>query len=765
VERKLTTIMAADVVGYSRLMEQDEAGTFDRIRAHRTELFEPEVAKHHGRIFKFMGDGLLVEFGSVVDAVECAVALQRGLAERNAHVPNNRRIEMRIGINLGEVIVDGDDRFGEGVNIAARLEQIAEPGTILVSSKIANEVEKKLAFGFEPMGQQKVKNIAQPITVFKVKLDDMPVRTRPVRHPSRRGMLVALAIALSFVLAVGFAAWQWFPTSTTPLAPALGRKPSLVVLPFASLSDDKEQSYIADGLTEDLTTELARIPDVLVMSRNAAFTYKGRATPPAQIAKELGVKYILEGSIRRAGNDLRINAQLIDTTSGTHMWAERFDGDWSRVFELQDRLVAQIATSLKLRLVDAERSSQITGGTSNPSAYEAYLRGRELERRDRPDDWAKAVSYLKEALERDPNFGAAAAELAYVYKNANWLPSRAAAIGVSQYKAMGQANTYLTKAAQNPSATYYVIASENLLYQQKSDEAVVAAQRAIALDSSDEDSYTQMSAALIYNGRPEDALGFLELAARIAPNSSRWRDVLIGLAYFSMDRFKDAAAALEKVDRQSDYDGFYDIWAPIYALKLLIPTYGYLGRNDDIVVAKERIKPYLAEAEDGEYTGLLMIEYFPFKKAADRERMLEGLRKAGVPELPFGFDAKSKDRLSGSAIKDLLFGHEIQGRRLPLESPTAGRSGQAVSAGQPGVDSEVYIRATSLEGATRITLGSWSDNNALSDVEGDSVCTFFPTLGRRLCAAVFRNPSGSFAQKNEYHLLFPWRRFDVSVVN
>jgi adenylate cyclase len=757
--------MSADVVGYSRLMEQDEAGTFDRIRAHRTELFEPEIAKHHGRVFKLMGDGILVEFGSVVDAVECAAALQRGLAERNANVPDEQRIDVRIGINLGEVIVEGDDRFGEGVNIAARLEQIAEPGTILVSSKVAHEVEKKLAFGFEPMGQQKVKNIAKPITVFRVKLDDVPVRTRPARYPSRRGMLVQLAVAVPLVLAAAFAAWQWFPSSTTPhSATALGTKPSLVVLPFESLSDDKEQSYVADGLTEDLTTEVARIPDLLVMSRNAAFTYKGRAIAPGQVAKELGVKYILEGSIRRAGSDLRINAQLIDTTTGAHLWAERFDGDWSKVFELQDRLVGQIATSLKLRLVDAERSSQTTGGTTNPTAYEFYLRGRELERSDRPDDWAKAVTYLKEALQRDPNFGAAAAELVSVYQNANWLPSRAAAIGVSQYNAMGQANGYLMKAAQNPSATYYVIVSENLLYQQKSDEAVVAAERAIALDSSDEDSYTQMSAALIHNGRPKDALGFLELANRVAPQSSRWRDVLTGLAYFSMDRFREAATALEKADRKSDYNGFYDIWAPIYALKLLIPTYAYLGRNDAIAATKERIRPYLAEAEDGQYTGLLMIEDFPFKNAADRERMLQGVRKAGIAELPFGFDAKLQERLSGTAIKDLLFGHEIQGRRLPLATPTAGRSGQAVAAGEPGIDPEAYTRTTSIEGATRVTLGGWSDNNALSDIEGDTVCTFFPTLGRRLCAAIFRNPSGTVAQKNEYRLLFPWRRFDFSVV-
>ena len=299
MERKLAAILAADVVGYSALMEADEAGTHERLKAGRKELFEPEIARHHGRVFKVMGDGMLAEFGSVVDAVECAVALQRGLAERNAAMPEDQHIQVRIGINLGEVIVEGEDRYGEGVNIATRLEQLAEPGGIYVSGKVAKEVEKKLAFGFEPMGEQKVKNIAEPVSVFRIKLDGTPAR-RLGPLPSQRAWPWAAAIAAVLLVIAGawFAARPPPPKSIAPPDPPVvaDARPSLVVLPFANLSDDKEQGYLADGITEDLTTALARVPGLFVISRNAAFTYKGKAMQPAQIAKELGVRYILEGS-------------------------------------------------------------------------------------------------------------------------------------------------------------------------------------------------------------------------------------------------------------------------------------------------------------------------------------------------------------------------------------------------------------------------------------------------------------------------------------
>ena len=484
MERKLAAILAADVVGYSALMEADEAGTHERLKAGRKELFEPEIARHHGRVFKVMGDGMLAEFGSVVDAVECAVALQRGLAERNAAMPEDQRIQVRIGINLGEVIVEGEDRYGEGVNIATRLEQLAEPGGIYVSGKVAKEVEKRLAFGFEPMGEQKVKNIAEPVSVFRIKLDGTPAR-RLGPLPSQRAWPWAAAIAAVVLVIAG----AWFasrpPAPEAVVAPdpvVADARPSLVVLPFANLSDDKEQGYLADGITEDLTTELARVPGLFVISRNAAFTYKGKAVPPAQIAKELGVRYILEGSTRRAGEEMRINAQLIDTRTGGHLWAERFDGAWAEVFALQDKVVASVAGTLKLKLVPS--SAEEAGGTNNAAAYDAWLRGWDLRERDSIDDFVKAAGYFKQALALDPNFGAADAALARIYWDAN--EQRQRALGLSSWEETNaKLLEHLEAAAKHPSTDYYGMLAQLLVRQQKSDEAIAALQKAIALNPSE----------------------------------------------------------------------------------------------------------------------------------------------------------------------------------------------------------------------------------------------------------------------------------------
>jgi adenylate cyclase len=290
MERKLAAILAADVVGYSALMAVDEAGTFARLRADRRELFGPEIKKHHGRIFKLMGDGLLAEFGSVVDAVECAVTLQRGMAERNASVPESKHIEVRIGINLGEVIVEGEDRYGDGVNVAARLQQLAEPGGICVSGKVSKEVEKKLAFGFEPMGEHQMKNIAEPIACYRVILQSSP--------PSKL---------------------EW------PVAPKSPNKATIAVLPFINMSGDPEQEYFSDGITEDIITDLSKISGLHVAARNTVFTYKSKPIKVQQAAQELGVRFVLEGSVRKAGSRVRVTGQLIDSKDGGHVWADRYD--------------------------------------------------------------------------------------------------------------------------------------------------------------------------------------------------------------------------------------------------------------------------------------------------------------------------------------------------------------------------------------------------------------------------------------------------------
>jgi TolB-like protein/class 3 adenylate cyclase len=336
--RRLTAILAADVAGYSRLMGVDEEGTHERLKAHLGELVNPKIGEHRGRVVKNTGDGLLAEFASVVDAVRCAVEVQQGMAERNAGTPPEKWIEFRIGINLGDVIVEEHDIFGDGVNVAARLEALAEPGGICVSRVVRDQVRDRLDYAFEDLGEQSVKNIARPVRVYALR--PKGVTGRPATSAS----------------------------SSAPAAPRL----SIVVLPFANLSSDPEQQYFADGITEDLTTDLSRLADMLVISRDTAFTYRHKPIDTKQIGHELGVRYVLEGSVRRSGNQVRVNAQLIDAETNAHLWAERFDGDTSDLFALQDEITSRIAVALDLELVDAEAARPI----EHPDTQDYILRGR-----------------------------------------------------------------------------------------------------------------------------------------------------------------------------------------------------------------------------------------------------------------------------------------------------------------------------------------------------------------------------------------------------
>jgi adenylate cyclase len=396
MDRKLAAILAADVVSYSTLMEIDEAGTFARLKAARKELFEPEIARHHGRVFKLMGDGMLAEFGSAVDAIECAVTLQRGLAERNVDFPEDKRIQVRMGINLGEVIVDGEDRYGEGVNIATRLEQMAEPGAIYVSGKVAKEIEKKVAFGFEPMGERKVKNIAEPVAVYRVKLGGPAASApaKPVLSRPRVGFVVAGIAAIAILALAGVYGFSILRRAEMPPLPD---KPSIAVLPFDNLSDDPQQTYFADGMAEDLMTDLSRISGLFVIARNSSFAYRGKATDVRRVAQELGVRYVLEGSVRRVGELVRVNVQLIDGMTGTHQWAERYDGQQTAIFALQDEVTKAVVTALALQISAHDQEALSQRDTAVPEAYDAFLRGWEAYRRGAPEDLVKAIPEFERA--------------------------------------------------------------------------------------------------------------------------------------------------------------------------------------------------------------------------------------------------------------------------------------------------------------------------------------------------------------------------------
>ena len=391
-----------------------------------------------------MGDGAIVEFASVVDAVACAVGVQKAVASRQDETLADRRIVFRIGVNLGDVVVEGDDLLGDGVNVAARLEQLCEPRGVLVSGTAFDHLQGRLGLPLEFTGEQQVKNRARPVRAYRVRLDgtsrSFPTRRRLGRRHS------PLAIAALVVLVVLASGWWFWPK------PASDGRASLAVLPFENISGDAEQGYLADGITEDMTTDLARVPNLLVISRTAAFQYKGRAVEPRQIAAELGVGYILEGSVRRIGDELRVNAQLVDAATGLHRWAERFDGAWQDVFELQDRVIASVVTALELRLVKAERHDQEPGGTRNPEAYDAYLMALELYWRGTTQDAANAVGYLKQAVALDPAYGEAYATLAEVYRLSSGLER---ALGTSSQGVDADVVAYLKEAMKHPSPRAY----------------------------------------------------------------------------------------------------------------------------------------------------------------------------------------------------------------------------------------------------------------------------------------------------------------------
>jgi adenylate cyclase len=367
--RRLAAILAADVAGYSRLMGADEEGTHERLRAHLRELVDPKIKDHRGRTVKNTGDGLLAEFASVVDAVRCAVEVQRAMIDREAGVPEDRRIRFRIGINLGDIIVDGDDIFGDGVNVAARLEALAEPGGICVSGTVRDHVGDRLPYAFEDLGEQSVKNIARPVRVYAL---------RPEAIAGLPVAVISPAVSIS--------------------QPIVAPRLSIVVLPFANLSNDPEQQYFADAITEDLTTDLSRLVGMLVISRNTAFTYQGKRVDTKQVGRELGVRYVLEGSVRRSGNQVRVTTQLIDAETDAHLWAERFDGDISDLFALQDEITSRIATTLNYELLRAEASRT----AQHPDALDYILRGRAAQAKPASrDKYTEAISLFERALALD----------------------------------------------------------------------------------------------------------------------------------------------------------------------------------------------------------------------------------------------------------------------------------------------------------------------------------------------------------------------------
>ena len=586
VERRLAAIMAGDIVGYSRLMGIDEEGTLRQLKAHRKELIDPKITEHRGRIVKTTGDGMLVEFVSVVDAVRYAVDVQRGMAERNANVATDRRIEFRIGINVGDIISDENDIYGDGVNVAARLEALADPGGILVSRNVHDQVRDKLSFGFEDLGEQTVKNIARPIGVHRISLAETALLAAPQ----------------------SVAAASRFETVTN--------RPSIAVLPFANMSGDQEQEYFADGISEDLITGLSKLRWFLVIARNSSFTYKGAAVDVKRVARELGVRYVLEGSVRKGGNRVRITAQLIDAATNNHIWADRYDGDLTDIFELQDEITKKVVAAIEPKLLEAEGVRSQSRSPEDIGAWDMVMQANSLFWRLTKDEGEAAIAMLRRAVERYPNYAPAHSMLAFML-----LISGYAAWTLSELEPeVRQAETLATRAAAlDDSDPWAHLALGYVAFtRRRTEEAVQQFQRSIDLNPNFAAAHGYFGWALALDGQSDRAIPHLDQAIRMSPHDPQNAIFFVGLAaaHYLTGRYVEAVNFGRKaVQHRSTFTGGH---------RILCASLAQAGQLAEARVALQRLKelqPEISTAWIEKY-----VPYTPGPMA----KFLEGMRNAGL---------------------------------------------------------------------------------------------------------------------------------------
>jgi len=558
VERRLTAILAADVVGYSRLMGADEEETLARLKAHRRELLDPRIGEHRGRIVKTTGDGLLAEFASVVDAVRCAVEIQDEMAKRNADEPPDRRIEFRVGINVGDIIIDESDIFGDGVNVAARLEALAKPGGICVSRMARDQVRDKLDLVFEDMGEQQVKNIARPVRAYRV-VTEAGVRVAATPTPDRRKRVLRRALAASVaalvLLATGAAAfWRLYPPHPAPTAagatarpPALlPDGPSIAVLPFANLSGDPAQDYLADGLTDNLIDALAQNPALFVIARNATLVYRGTAAAPQAAAKDLGVRYVLEGSVQKSGDHIRVTAQLIDAVNDNHLLSEKYDRNLTDLFALEDDLSLQIAGALDVQLRGGTIARSFAHGTRNLEAWEKLVKASQTYFRFNPADASEAQKLAQRAVDLDPNYLVAWQFLAFTYfdqADLGWAQDRIAALGRAR-----KLNNKVLQLDPEAAGPYWLRARLRMqpdLPEYDPEAALADARKSVELGPNDDPGHWTLGLVLFQLGQFDEAVAEFANTLRLNPHPYIWESGLHAVALSATGHYKEAIAEIE----------------------------------------------------------------------------------------------------------------------------------------------------------------------------------------------------------------------------
>ncbi|MEE9530407.1 MAG: tetratricopeptide repeat protein [Syntrophobacteria bacterium] len=734
-KRRLTAIFSADVEGYSRLMREDEEATVRTITAYRKAMANL-IQQYRGRVVDSPGDNILAEFTSVVDAVNCAVEIQRELAERNAELPSERKMQFRIGVNLGDVIEEGERIYGDGVNIAARMEGLAEGGGICISGTVYDAIEAKLGLEYEYMGEQAVKNIPKPVRVYRVLSFPGAAAHRVVKAKKAVGRKWRnIGLTITAILVVGAAAvatWNFYLRSASPpvevasvekMAFPLPDKPSLAVLPFENISGDPEQEYFADGMTDDLITDLSKISGIFVIARNSVFTYKGKPVKVQQVSEELGVRYVLEGSVRKAADTVRINAQLIDATTGHHLWAERYDRDYKDIFALQNEVIGKIVSALAVKLTDTEEAQLARRPTNSLEAYDIYLRAEQAAYSYDLEELAKALSLYQRAIALDPKFAAAyagdarAAFRVWRFNMAKVFPAHEAR--TRAYESIARA------LALNPDIprAHFVLAYLQAV-DRKYDEAIESARKAVSLDPNNTGAYLNLAAVLVVSGRPAEASAAIERALRLNPKPLPQFEFTSGWILFHLRQYERAIESLKRAR---------DAMPTVFSVREgLAVSYAQLDRlgeakaEVDVLLKKWWPKMNLA------YYRVILRHY---KREEDRDHIVNALRKAGVPEWPFGYEGREEDRLAGSAIRALLFGRTRIGHdenRVPWSI-------------EYSEDGKWVYREPSFVATGR----AW--------VEGDMLCkeTEMILMGRKFCGYLYQNPDGTPEERDEYVYVYP----------
>ena len=623
---KLAVILHADVAGSTQMVQQDEYLAHVRIQDtfHR---FSATIKEYSGQVLELRGDALLAEFERPSDAVAATLAFQFGQTEFLSSLNDDLKPEVRVGIAMGEVVVADNTITGAGVVMAQRVEQLADAGSLCITAAVRESLSGRLSVEFKSLGQQDLKGFEEPIGVFKVSLSENaaippPTSKKESGKPDYSWKNIGTLTIAAFMILAGIVYWANKGESIEEIASIermaypLPDKPSIAVLPLNNVSNDPEQEFFADGMTEDLITDISKVSGLFVIARNSVFTYKGKAVKVRQVAEELGVRYVMEGSVRRAGNQVRVNAQLIDATTGGHLWAERYDGSLDDVFSMQDQITKKIVDALAITLVGQEQESLSQVETSSPEAHDAYLQGWEHYRRETPNDFTRAIRYFERALELDPEYHQARTALAAVYWNSTWRRwIKTPGLNFSQISE--QARQYLQDAKKHPTALTYQVASEMAADTQRSaSQALAQAELALTLDGNDPAGHLAMANALIKAKRPAEAIESMQQAMRLDPHYPAFYLTRLGRAQFDLGRYEESAATLKRATERNPQDDRAHMY--------LAAAYGFLGRLQDARVAAANADKVRLSTGWGR---LNLEEITYYKWVGDRNRLREGLKK------------------------------------------------------------------------------------------------------------------------------------------